>query len=296
MAKAFDATLNTLIDAHVADWAAFLAARAGVPPGPATALDTDLSSTLQADRLFRVDGPSPAVLHLELESTGRLGVPAELLRYNVAAWGATGLPVHSVLVVLRPKANATDQTGLLDVAGADGRPYLTFRYTVVRVWQEPVEGLLAAGPGLTPLALLTNEAAADLPAAFTRYRERLRADGVSDTVERMLLGSAFVLCGLRYDRNQILDLFRNLSMTLEESTTYQLILERGITKGRAEGVAQGIAQGEQAAVLRLGTKRFGPPSAETEAGIRAITDTGRLGRIIERAVEATGWDDLLGTP
>lgn len=296
MAKAFDATLNTLIDDHVADWAAFLAARAGVPPGPATPLDTDLSSTLQADRLFRVDGPSPAVLHLELESTGRLGIPAELLRYNVAAWGTLELPVHSVLVVLRPKANATDQTGQLDVTGADGRPYLTFRYTVVRVWQESVEGLLAAGPGLTLLALLTNEAAADLPAAFTRFRARLRADGVSDTVERGLLGSAFVLCGLRYSRNQIEDLYRNLSMTLEESTTYQLILERGVAQGIAQGVAQGVAQGEQAAVVRIGTKRFGPPSTETEAAIRAITDTERLGRLIDRAVDAAGWDDLLATP
>jgi hypothetical protein len=87
MAKVFDATLNTLIDAHLADWAAFLARRVGVPPSPATSLDTDLSATLQADRLFRIDGPTPAVLHLELESTGRLGIPGELLRYNVAAWG-----------------------------------------------------------------------------------------------------------------------------------------------------------------------------------------------------------------
>ena len=89
MAKPFDATLNTLIDAHAADWAAFLAVRTGVPPGPATVIDTDISSTLQADRLFRVDGPTPAVLHLELESSGRLGIPRELLRYNIAAWGVT---------------------------------------------------------------------------------------------------------------------------------------------------------------------------------------------------------------
>ena len=59
------------------EWAAFFAVRSGIPPGPAVALDSDLSSTLQADKLFRIDGPSPAVLHLELEATGRLGVPAE---------------------------------------------------------------------------------------------------------------------------------------------------------------------------------------------------------------------------
>src|SRR5688572_29425538 len=130
MAKAFDATLNTLIDDHVGDWASFLAARCGVPPGPATVLDTDLSTTLQADRLFRINGPVPAAVHLELESTGRLGIPDELLRYNVAARAIIELPVHSVLVLLRPKATATDLTGQLDVNGANGIPYLTFRYTV----------------------------------------------------------------------------------------------------------------------------------------------------------------------
>ena len=41
MSKPFDATLNALIDAHADDWAAFLAARVGLPLGPVTPLDTD---------------------------------------------------------------------------------------------------------------------------------------------------------------------------------------------------------------------------------------------------------------
>jgi hypothetical protein len=118
VSKPFDATLNALIDAHADDWAAFLAARVGLPPGPVTAIDTDLSVTHQADRLFRIDGPDPTVLHLELESSGRLGIPSELLRYNVAAHGVTGLPVASVLLLLRPKATATDLTGELELRTA----------------------------------------------------------------------------------------------------------------------------------------------------------------------------------
>ncbi|MBA4067095.1 MAG: hypothetical protein C0501_25985 [Isosphaera sp.] len=285
MAKAFDATLNTLIDDHVADWAGFLAARCGVPPGPATPLDTDLSATLQADRLFRVDGPAPAVLHLELESNGRLGMPEELLRYNGAARAAVGgLPVHSVLVLLRPKANATDLTETLELPGADGRPYLTFRYAVVRVWQETVDGLLAAGPGLAPLALLTNEAAGDLPAAFGRFRTRLRAAGVPDNVEHGLMGSTFVLCGLRYEKDQIETLYRNLSMTLEDSTTYQLILDRG----RA-AEARGL-------ILMIGGQRFGTAPETVAAAVRGITDRERLERVAGRLLAAAGWDDLLATP
>jgi hypothetical protein len=285
VAKPFDATLNTIIDAHLDDWAKFLAARCGIPPGVASPLDTDLSTTLQADRLFRIDGPVPTAIHLELESSGRLGIPNELLGYNVAARAANNLiPVHSVLVLLRPKATATDLTGTLEIPGANGVPYLTFGYSVVRVWQESLETLLAAGLGLSPLALLTNEAAADLPAAFGRFRQRLRADGVPDSVERSLLGSTFVLCGLRYEPSQIEALYRNLSMTLEDSTTYQLILGRG-------RVAEA-----QNLVLSLGAKRFGSAPAGVEAALQAIIDLGRLERIHNRLFDATDWNDLLSTP
>ena len=289
MAKTFDSTLNTLIDAHVGDWASFLAARCNVPPGPVRVLDSDLSSTLQADRLFRIDGAVSAIVHLELESSGRLGIPNELFSYNVAAWTANEyLPVHSVLVLLRPKATATDLTGDHEVLGADGRPYTTFRYTVVRVWQESADALLAAGPGVAPLALLTNEAAADLTGTFVRFRERLRTGGVPDNVERSLLGSTFVLCGLRYTAAQIENLYRDLSMTLEDSTTYQLILNRGLTTGRIEEA--------RSVVFRFGGKKFGAAPPTIEAAVNGINDRDRLARIADRISEATDWDDLLATP
>ncbi len=287
MAKAFDITLNTLIDAHVEDWAAYLTARAGLPTGPVSVLDTDLSTSLQADRLFRVDGPVPFALHLELVSSGRLGLPEGLLRYNVAAFGITHLPIHSAIVLLRPKANATDLTGTLELTGADGHPYLTFRYTVVRVWQESVASLLAAGPGLAPLAILTNEAAADLDSAFERFRDRLQQPDVPRSVAEVLYGSTFVLSGLRYDGDRIANLYRRLSMILEESSTYQWILEKGLAKGEANEARK--------LILRLGTKRFGPPSPAVGAALQAATDRERLERLAERTLDAVDWDDLIAT-
>jgi hypothetical protein len=99
-----------------------------------------------------------------------------------------------------------------------------------------------------------------------------------------LHGPTFVLCGLRYRPAQVEALYRELSMTLEDSTTYQLILQRG-----AVAEAQRI-------LLSQGRKRFGQPNQATEAALRGITDRSRLERLAERILDAAGWDDLLATP
>jgi len=61
--KLFDAELNVLTDGHADEWGAFLCPRVGVPVGPLVPLDTDLATTVQADRLWRVDGAVPAVFY-----------------------------------------------------------------------------------------------------------------------------------------------------------------------------------------------------------------------------------------
>ncbi|MGL6076287.1 MAG: hypothetical protein ACRC8S_19200 [Fimbriiglobus sp.] len=287
MAKPFDATLNCLIDERLMDWANFLAARIGVTAQSVQALDTDLSATLQADRLFQIDGPSPCVVHLELESGSRLGIPRDLLRYNAFTHHQTELPVHSVLMLLRPKAHASDQTGTLSITGADGAEYLNFRYKVIRVWEESVEGLLKSGPGIAPLALLTNEATQNLDSAFDRYVEQLKVDGLPRSVEQSILSSLYFLCGLRHPWEKVETLYRRLSMLLEDSTTYQHILARGL--------ARGLTREAQSLLLKLGGKRFGVATAEIESTIRNISDYDRLQRIADRLFDATTWDDLLAT-
>jgi hypothetical protein len=281
--KPFDASLNALIDDRPDEWAAFLAARAGIPPGPAEALDTDLSLTVQADKVFRINGPVPALVHLELESSSHLGIPDDLLRYNVLLRHHTGLPVHTVLMLLRPKANATDQTGDHAVPGADGRPYLHFRYTVVRVWEESVEQFLSAGVGLAPLALLTNEADANLAAAFIRFRDRLQAAALPATVTRSVFGSAMVLSGLRHHDTRMAEVLETMAVNTEESSVYQWILRKG------------RIQQTHAIILRQAARRFGTADEPTSAAVRAIQDVDRLDRMTDRIPDATGWADLLAT-
>jgi len=283
MSKPFDSTLNDLLDARPDEWVAFLGARAGIPPGPAVAIDTDLSTTIQADKLFRIDGVSPAILHIELEASSRLGVAVRMLRYNAVTHHNVGLPVNSVLVLLRPKAQASDQTGRLVLNASDGEPYLTFRHTIIRVWEESMETFLSAGPGLAPLAFVTNEAAVNPSDAFGRLRQRLRTEGVSVNLMERLLTATLILGSLRYDFDLLQEIDMALADIWEESSIYQ--------GGKAEGMTQA---GQN--LLRLqGRKRFGAPKPEQESQLQSIADIGRLERMGERMLDAVSWDDLLAT-
>lgn len=72
---------------------------------------------------------------------------------------------------------------------------------------------------------------------------------------------------------------------LEDSAAYQF------------WVKQGALATIRRFVLLLGTRRFGAPSAVTEATIASLTDHSRLDRMIDRLLPAAeSWDDLLSTP
>jgi hypothetical protein len=52
----------------------------------------------------------------------------------------------------------------------------------------------------------------------------------------------------------------------------------------------------QQIICRLATKRFGPPDELTDLELTAITDLDQLGRVVDRLLEASSWQDLLDTP
>ena len=80
MPKPFDATLKDLVEAYPRDWLAQLDLST---PVPVAVIDADLSTvTAQADKVLRVDEPSPWLLHLELQASRDPGlmISAEHLR------------------------------------------------------------------------------------------------------------------------------------------------------------------------------------------------------------------------
>jgi predicted transposase YdaD len=104
-----------------------------------------------------------------------------------------------------------------------------------------------------------------------------RLGAVSDERRQQELSLHFlVLGGLRYNREDLLDLIGRKGMIpldqLRESSFYQLIAEEGLKEGREQGLQQGKAE-EAAEILRLLiAKRFPKLDVASEIGrIRDVT-------------------------
>jgi predicted transposase YdaD len=294
-ARPFDATLKHLFDIDPRAWLAYV----GLPAdAPAAVIDADLSTVLaEADKVVRVDGPSPWLAHVELQATYDPALPARLLQYSALLHRRHGLPVASLVVLLRPDADGPAIGGTLELAWPGAR-YLTFDYGVVRTWRQPVERVLSGGLATLPLAPLADIAPEDLPDVIRRVDERLGREA-EPSQGATIMTALVVLLGLRYTREvtrRMLDTIRGI----EESHGYQLILERGLARGLAEGEARGRAEGEAAEarrlLLRLGTRKLGPPDRATADAIAALADRERLERMADRLLDASSWAEVLAAP
>ena len=144
MSKPFDATTKHLVESRPGDWLEY----AGLTRADVDVIDADLATvTAQADKVLRVKAPVPWLAHLEFQAGYDRDLGERTLQYNVLLHRRHGLPVQSVVLLLRPEADGPEMTGLVQHRLPDGRRYLEFDYEVVRVWQKPVDAVLAGGLG-----------------------------------------------------------------------------------------------------------------------------------------------------
>jgi predicted transposase YdaD len=207
------------------------------------------------------------------------------LKYNVLLKDRHDLPVRSAVILLRPKADGPEMTGVVRHK-VDGEQYLEFRYRVIRIWQKPVEAVFAAGIGALPLAPLAQVEKSELPAIIQRMKERIAAERPLPE-EGTLWAETLVLLGLRYDRALAHELLKGVR-GMEESVTYQEIIEKGMAKGEANEARR--------ILLRVGTKAFGTPDEATQAAIAEIRDREQLEALAERVLEVKNWHELLAKP
>ena len=276
----FDATLKTMLEAGPADWPRLL----GLPGSDVDVIDADASTvTGAADKVLRVNGPNPYILHLEFQAGPDASKPRKLNLYNAILEDRTGLPVQTAFILLRPKAVLRAYNGVYQRTIPDRiEPYRTFRYDVMRVWEIPPEQLLC-GLGTLPLAPIGAVAESELPAVLREMKVRVGKKIPRSLVEQ-LWASAFVLMGLRYEPALVSRLTQEV-LGMEESSTYQFIL------------SQGAVRELRKVLLRLGNVRFGEPAgAKAQATLAKIEDLDRLENLSEKVLSANSWDELLALP
>jgi hypothetical protein len=198
-AKPFDAALKELVGLDPASWLACV----GVPPtGPVSVVPTDLAGTVlvEADQVLRVGGPTPWLVQLEFQAGRDPRLAARLHLYNTLLDRRHRLPVQSIVVLLRPEADAPASAALepdpmvrLERRLPDGRVYLTFEYQVVRVWQQRVEAILDGPLATLPLATLAQMSPADAARVLERIEQRVRREA-TPTVAEQLYGRARTCC------------------------------------------------------------------------------------------------------
>src|SRR5262245_13995302 len=110
MPHRFDATLKDFVTERPADFEAVFR----LPHEPVRPLNVDLSTiTAATDVALGFGAPLRAIVDLNFQSGPDDRLPARLHLYCAALYARYAVPVRSVLILLRPKADGSNLTGKL---------------------------------------------------------------------------------------------------------------------------------------------------------------------------------------
>jgi hypothetical protein len=285
MAMKFDATLKDMgRDSPLG----FLAAFDRLPMSAVKLLNVDLSTvTTAADLILGLGEPLEEIIQLDFQSSSAAWKHADLMVYHVLLFAHYHVPVHTVIILLRPEAAHANVNGVIRYAPRPGRGNMDFGYEVVRLWERPAEEMLAGDLGVAPLAVLGRlpeglSLEDGLTAIAQRVVERVTIEAPPDRAKKLLTDS-FLLTGLRVRRDVAARIFRGVR-AMHESDTYLAILDEGREKATREDI------------LLFGEGKFGAPDESVRAQVDAVTSLGRLKRMVRRAATAASWREILDTP
>lgn len=288
----YDPTIKTIVEASPSDWVRVFRQ----PMGPTKVVDADIATTVRgaADKVIRVEAEPNYLLHLDFQA-GHFSsrMPLSLQLRNVAMQYRHELAVVTGLVLLKPEADSPQWIGELRSMLPNHEPETTFRYRILRVWEQPPDEFLK-GMGTLPLAPVCAVTNKQIPEIIREVRAKLADHPLAPD----LWAATYVLLGLKYS-SEFASMVLQGVLTMKESVTYQAIIAEGRAEGRAEGHATGVVEGAvdeaMKLLLRLGTIRFGPPSKANLASLKSITDLSRLEELSERILIVDSWQKLLRT-
>lgn len=280
MSHTFDATLKGILGDAPAD----LRIPFRLPAiEPAQALNVDLSTISAAtDIAFGFGEPLQEIVDLNFQSGPDATVDSRLHVYNAVLHHKFHVPVRSVLVLLRPKAQTPGLTGKLTYTGGDKT--VSFAYDVIRMWQQSVQPFLEGGLAQLPLATLCKMPSGRpldkaLRQVVREIDRRLAAEPDHARAVRIMTGT-YKLAFLRVPPDRVDAIFEGARI-MHETVAYDEILEEGQVKmGRR-------------AILSQGRQLFGDPNPKTEAALADIDDPERLSRMLDAILTVKSWKALL---
>lgn len=293
MSKPYDSVFKDLLERDPGGW---IQLALGPVAGTPTLVDSDISTVSgAADKVVRLEQPAPFAVHFEAFASWDATVLPRALNYNGAHHRRHGLPVHTVLVVLRPEADHHSLTGEYRVVTPIRQRTHLLEYEVIRAWTLDLTTVLAGSLATLPLAPLTDAAASRLPEVLRQMEVRLSQ--ASPQEQKDLWTDTYVLLGLRYSRQSVAQLFRGIP-GMRESDTYQAILEEGIERGIERGLERGIERGRLEEAVRVlflvGTPRLGEPDAAIRRRIERETDLARVEAWLQASTQVEAWAELPG--
>ncbi|HZP85012.1 MAG TPA: hypothetical protein VFB21_25465 [Chthonomonadaceae bacterium] len=219
MPNPFDETLQHLVESQPHAWIECV----GWTGETVKAIDADLSTlTAEADKALKIVAPTPALAPMESRSGYDATLGDRTLLYNVLLRHRHVLPVRSVLLLLRKKADSAQMTGAVrHTDPEDGERLHDFRHRVVRVWERPTEAILSGRLATLPLALLSQVTRAQLPGVIQQMQARIRQKA-SPSEARELWSATYILMGLNYPDAFTAQLLEGVQ-GMEDSVTYPTI-------------------------------------------------------------------------
>jgi hypothetical protein len=283
MSLPFDATLKTIVAERPGDFATVF----DLPKDEAvSAINVDLSTISAAtDVALAYGNPTRLIVDLNFQTGPDPVLPGRLHLYNSVLYSRYNVPVRSILVLLRPKADGPHLTGNLTYG--DGRCRVEFGYEIIRLWQQPVESFLRAGLSVLPLATLcempANQPLPDALREVVREIDRRLGNEATEAEAARLMKASYILTSLRMMKNEVAPIYRGVGH-MNEMTAYDEAMEEAELKR------------SYVLLIRLGRMQFGIPTPATVTELQSIRDLERLERLAEAILTAKSWAELLATP
>ena len=249
----------------------------------------------QNDMTFKVQRANSEVFlqHIEVQTTDSTDIPMPLrvLGYASALVLRYRLPVYSMVLYLSPNAGRPDPGPYGYQADALG---LRLNYKVIRLaeledeafLEQATVGLLPFTPLMRPPAGMSTDAWVEACVAKTYHAP------VDSETRSTLLFALSLLGSLAHSP----ELFQKLisEEIMQESPFYEVVLQRGITRGIEQGIARGARETTIKNTLTVLDTKFAESDTRPAAtALEAILDRERLDQLLNTALVAATFNDFL---